>query len=330
MTGIQLDTIVCMDALAYLKTLPDECVNCVVTSPPYWNLRDYGVAGQMGSEATPQEFVANLVTLFREVKRVLRSDGTCWVNLGDSYANDTKWGGQTGGKHALGLHGGTAIGRNRTNTGLPSKSLIGIPWRVAFGLQDDGWILRSDIIWAKPNPMPESVTDRPTKAHEYLFLLTKSGDYWYDVEAIREPAVSEKGNRRAFRGGGTYTNNNGFSNSSYKQNEVAGNCTNDTGVRNKRDVWTVASEPFAEAHFATFPQKLVEPCVLAGCPAGGVVLDPFMGSGTTALVARRLRRHYVGCDLNPEYVAMAERRLAEPYTPDMFVTASRQAEATGD
>lgn len=324
-----------MDAMTLLKHMPSQAVNCIVTSPPYFGLRDYGMAGQIGLEETPQQFVAKLVELFREARRVLRDDGTFWLNLGDSYANDEKWGGATGGYHAQALHGNTNVGRGKKSTGIPAKNLIGIPWRVAFGLQDDGWILRSDIIWAKPNPMPESVTDRPTKAHEYVFLFAKSQRYFYDAEAIKEKSVGAK-NRDGFRGGNgrPYVHDSTFNNSyqSHKNLDVPGRTTNsmheqralgndytrNSENRNKRSVWTIATQPTPFAHFATFPDELIEPMILAGCPVGGVVYDPFMGSGTTALVARKHGRNYIGSELNPEYTKIARDRLAVPYTLPLF------------
>lgn len=281
--------IITADVLDGLRSLPDESVHCVVTSPPYWGLRDYGVAGQIGLELTPQAYVAKMVEVFREVRRVLRSDGTCWVNLGDSYNNRTR-----------------VRGSSMSNMpGIKEKDLIGIPWRVAFALQDDGWWLRQDIIWSKPNPMPESVTDRCTKAHEYIFMLTKSARYAYDADAIKETAVSDHPSGNGFKRDArlSYQNNFGEGRGNPMQwADVGGN-------RNKRSVWTIATQPFAEAHFATFPPELAEICIKAGCPAGGTVLDPFSGAGTTCLVADRLQRHGIGIEINPEYVALAERRI---------------------
>lgn len=309
-----VDTIVCADALEWLRTLPDEFVNCIITSPPYYGLRDYGVDGQLGLEDTPEQYVARLVEIFAEARRVLCSDGTLWLNLGDSYAGSNK-GTMANGTYAGGekqyTNSGTMIGALRktgTPSGLKPKDLIGIPWRVAFALQGDGWVLRSEIIWHKPNPMPESVKDRPTRAHEYVFLLTKSLSYWYDADAIAEPSSGLTGG--------------GFSRA-YAESQPAHGAMRlerpkDNGTRNRRSVWTVTTEPTPFAHFATFPQKLIEPMVLAGCPANGIVLDPFMGSGTTALVARRLGRHYLGCDINAEYVRLANERLAEAYTLPLF------------
>lgn len=263
-----------------LKTLPDESVHCVVTSPPYFGLRDYGEDEQIGLEATPDDFVQALVEVFREVRRVLRDDGTVWLNLGDSYAGSGK--GRNGdGTSAASPTSKQATSRGTTegvltktvNHGLKQKDLMGIPWRVAFALQADGWYLRQDIIWSKPNPMPESVKDRCTKAHEYIFLLTKSPKYFYDEEAVKEVGVDE------------------------------------TTTRNRRSVWTVTTKPFKGAHFATYPPDLIEPCILAGCPEGGTVLDPFGGSGTTAGVALKHGRKAILCELNPEYAALIPRRI---------------------
>lgn len=312
--GSVLDYVWCCDALTLLRSLPDNHVNCIVTSPPYFGLRDYGVDGQIGLEPTPQAFVAALRDLFREARRVLRDDGTLWVNLGDTYANDEKWGGATSGKHVAALHGNTSVGRERKFTGLPSKQMLGIPWRVAFALQDDGWILRSDIIWSKPNPMPESVTDRPTKAHEYVFLFSKCPQYWYDADAIRESFADERNGdpgkysrtSQLSKGANRNRQDTGFLN-----NGAGWNRGTEIGGRNRRTVWTVATEPTPFAHFATFPRKLIEPMILAGCPLGGIVLDPFMGSGTTALVARDNGRHYIGSELNPDYVDLALARLRD-------------------
>lgn len=336
------------DCREVLKTLPDRYVHCVVTSPPYFGLRDYGVDGQMGLEPTPAEFVAGMVEVFREVRRVLRDDGTLWLNLGDSYAGS--WGAQghrdsstndlRTSKYQISNHPkrGRQTGTIREE-GLKPKDLMGIPWRVAFALQADGWYLRQDIIWSKPNPMPESVADRCTKSHEYLFLLSKSEKYGFDADAIAEPLAAAsiarlaqsvdaqvgsdrvpgktngrmkavaKGNRKTFRGGGIYTQGRSFDNNAEVTNNSVGNEPNERGLRNKRSVWTVATQPFKEAHFATFPPALVEPCILAGCPVGGAVLDPFGGAGTTGLVADRLQRNAVLIELNPAYADIARRRI---------------------
>lgn len=321
------------DCRQVLATLPDESVHCVVTSPPYFGLRDYGVDGQIGLEASPDAFVAEMVAVFREVRRALRKDGTLWLNLGDSYANDSKWGGSTSGKHARGNHGDSGIGRRRHNSGLKSKDLMMIPARVAIALQADGWYLRSDIIWAKPNPMPESITDRPTSAHEHVFLLSRSERYFYDHAAVREKAVvpTWEDGSRTFGGVNKHGANlqhgdrttgrttaprksapRGSFNGKTEAMADAGKNAFRAVVaeRNLRNVWTVASQPFAEAHFATFPPALIEPCIKAGCPAGGVVLDPFGGAGTTALVADRLGRDALLIELNPTYATMARDRLS--------------------
>lgn len=336
------------DALTMLKTLPDESVHCCVTSPPYWGLRDYGTAkweggsitcdhisrpqvsdkaasnrgslrdnpykniclkcgairvdGQLGLEKTPEEYTEKMTAVFREVRRVLRTDGTLWLNLGDSYNGSGKGPGGTSSKL------GNVLQSQEMNClsnapGLKPKDLVGIPWRVAFALQADGWYLRSDIIWHKPNPMPESVTDRCTKAHEYIFLMSKNGRYYYDGEAVKEPAAWDRwGNQTTVK--------------DHPANSLAARFGNKTiselpikDTRNRRSVWTVATKPFSEAHFATFPPDLIKPCILAGCPKGGIVLDPFFGSGTTGLVCSRLNREYVGIELNAGYVEMAKRRI---------------------
>jgi DNA modification methylase len=317
------------DVRAKLAELPDASVHCVVTSPPYFGLRDYGHAGQIGLEPTPAAFVATMVEVFREVRRVLRDDGTLWLNLGDSYAS--AW--VCNRRSVIGsgsLPDGKRANRpNRLVDGLKEKDLMGIPWRVAFALQADGWYLRQDIIWSKPNPMPESVTDRCTKAHEYLFLLSKSARYHYDAAAIAEPVADATVSRlaqdvecqegshrvpgktngtmkavrkRADRFGG---NKHGGDTTKHSDGSVY------TGreTRNKRSVWEVCTQPYSEAHFATFPPALIEPCILAGCPKGGTVLDPFGGAGTTGLVADRLGRNAILIELNPEYAAIAERRI---------------------
>lgn len=318
----------CLDVLA---TLPDESVQTCITRPPYWGLRDYGAEGQLGLEPTPEQYVENMVRVFREVRRVLRDDGTLWLNLGDSYAG--YWGDKTAKKEGRRSSADTNGWTNDFNmnakpdfhsafdaSGIKPKDLVGIPWMVAFALRADGWYLRSDIIWAKPNPMPESVTDRPTKAHEYLFLLSKSPRYFYDAEAIKEPGQTEgydggdysppgqtpnTGNRKTDKQRGHGRRHAGF-NDRWDAMSRDEQCA--LG-RNKRSVWTVATQPFAGAHFATFPPKLIEPCVLAGSRAGDTILDPFNGAGTTGLVALRHDRDYIGIELNPEYAAMARERI---------------------
>ena len=344
------------DCRDVLKTLPDESVHCVVTSPPYWGLRDYGVDGQIGMEDTPEAFVGALVQVFHEVRRVLRDDGTLWLNMGDSYATgrggtampaETLAGG-IGGKGDDAAHRGRLAQvpngknpnapiatyqphRNAGAIGLKHKDLVGVPWRLAFALQADGWYLRQDIIWSKPNPMPESVRDRCTKAHEYLFMLAKSERYYYDQDAIKEPAImalaTPDANGSTINGGaygrhvlaeaipekqrrtdkqrGHSRRHAGF-NDRWDAMEKSEQCG---GMRNKRSVWEVATKPYAEAHFATFPPDLIEPCIQAGCPEGGTVLDPFGGAGTTGLVADRHKRNAILIELNPEYAEMARKRI---------------------
>lgn len=405
-----IDKILQGDVRSCLKQIEDESVQCCITSPPYWGLRDYGCDGQIGLEPTPEAYVADLVEVFHEVKRVLRNDGVLWLNLGDSYAGSGK-GGQSEEKRSENWQpqyphiGETAriaaktkgAGEERTPPGMKPKDLVGIPWMVAFALRADGWYLRSDIIWNKPNPMPKSVTDRCTKSHEYIFMLTKSERYFYDAEAVKEPSspqsdlnwartgpVSElivPGHTAAqHRADRPSVKRGGFNG---KTNELEGReaFRAVTETRNKRDVWTVATQPCAEAHFATFPPKLIEPMILAGtsergcCPKCGkpwerivehenavielsetallkrsiglatqsgekqvspasnktigwqptcdcgldpvpcTICDPFIGSGTTAIQAVRLHRHYIGCELNPDYVKMAERRIADMVGP---------------
>jgi DNA modification methylase len=347
------------DCREKLRELPDASVNCCVTSPPYFGLRDYGTAQweggsadcdhkqttarkdggranigafngssasnsdkgamnyrevcgkcgatrvdrQMGLEPTPDEFVAGMVEVFQEVKRVLRDDGTLWLNIGDSYASGR---GESQGVDPK--QGARRFGKRPQDGKIPdckNKDLIGIPWMLAFALRADGWYLRQDIIWSKPNPMPESVRDRCTKAHEYLFLLSKGPRYYYDADAIAEKSI---------HAGAVVTNNDGKNGQMGKFGATRGGFLKDGGVkvgetRNKRSVWEVAAQPFSEAHFATYPPALIEPCILAGCPKGGTVLDPFFGAGTTGLVADRLGRNCIGVELNPEYAAIAQRRL---------------------
>lgn len=247
--------------------------------------------------------MGKLVEVFREVWRVLRPDGTLWVNIGDSYAT------RSGKQPPTNTRNSCGHTEKRTPAGYKYKDLIGVPWLLAFALRADGWYLRQDIIWNKSNCMPESVRDRCTKSHEYIFLLSKSERYYFDPQAIREPAGT-KGNARSFRGGGAYTGGRSFNNSAEVARESHGNVKNDTGTRNKRDVWTVSTTGFRGAHFAVFPEKLIEPCILAGCPEGGTVLDPFTGSGTTGVVAKRLGRNFVGCEINPDYAKMAADRIA--------------------
>jgi DNA modification methylase len=322
--------IIAGDCIEGLRTLPDASVHCCVTSPPYWGLRDYGHDGQIGLESTPEAYVARMVEVFREVRRVLRDDGTCWVNLGDSYAGgggfapdapcnvarremiaegDCKQG-------AFNLsqrqHTRNKSGGIKPQGTIKAKDLVGIPWRVAFALQADGWWLRQDIIWHKPNPMPESVTDRCTKAHEYVFLLTKSERYYYDAEAVSEAVVCVRGpgNKKPLKG----VEEDGEKHRTRAGLHLAAERWRQDGPplsRNRRSVWTVTTKPYSGAHFAVMPADLVEPCIKAGCPEGGTVLDPFAGSGTTLAVAAELGRNGIGCELNPEYIQLAEQRIKD-------------------
>jgi DNA modification methylase len=277
-----------------------------VTSPPYYGLRDYGHEGQIGLEETPEEYIKAMVEVFRCVKDVLADDGTLWLNIGDSYYNYRPGQGQRQGKQSIASQKFSEVEichkRGLKLDGLKEKDLIGIPWMMAFALRADGWYLRQDIIWHKPNPMPESVQDRCTKAHEYIFLMSKSQKYYYDNESIKDPVKQDWGTRD--RTDGKYHNEgSGLQPHSglEKSYEMA----------NKRSVWTVNTKPYAGAHFAVFPSDLIEPCILAGAPVGGIVLDPFMGSGTTAQVAQNLGRQYLGCELNPEYKTLQDNRLAQ-------------------
>ncbi len=333
------------DALQRLKALPDNSVDCCITSPPYWGLRDYGVVGQLGLEKTPEEHIAALVKVFREVHRVLKPQGTLWVNYGDTYASSVN-----------GRAAAEVVNDNRTFRDKPfstvvgklkPKDLVGLPWLLAFALRDKaGFYLRSDIIWHKPNCMPESAKDRPVKAHEYMFLFSKSPRYYYNYNAVLEPVAANdngniqhpnalsfarsvkeperpghndsqhrlsrgKGNNKSFRGGGAYVHNQSFQNAADISNQTIGNQENLSGLRNRRTVWTIPTRGFPEAHFATFPPDLVRPCLLAGCPVGGVVLDPFGGAGTTALEAERQQKNAILIELNPEYADMARRRIVQ-------------------
>lgn len=306
------------DCRRVLATIPDCSIDCCVTSPPYFGLRDYGVDGQIGLEATPQAFVDQMVSVFREVRRVLRDDGTMWLNLGDSYARQ---GGDNSKRDPSKLMGGQArcvaghgyASGNNLFVGFKPKDLLGIPWRVAFALQADGWYLRQDIIWHKPNPMPESVTDRCTKAHEYLFLLSKSERYHFDSSAIAEPAEYGEAHSKKATSWGTnrkHPNKNNVQKYAFVgDNHTCGKDASGNFVRNKRSVWTVTTKPFSGAHFATFPPDLILPCVLAGCRPGGIVLDPFNGAGTSGLVALQNGRSYVGIELNPKYAEITRERL---------------------
>lgn len=346
-----IDIILQGSVIDVLPTIADKSCNMCVTSPPYYGLRDYGHGDQIGLEETPEAYVQKLVEVFREVKRVLKDDGTLWLNIGDSYANASKPGGgdPTIKKRNL---GGKEYMKKKVPVGLKPKDLIGIPWMLAFALRADGWYLRQDIIWNKPNPMPESVTDRCTKSHEYIFLLSKSQKYYYDHESIKTPIqdatvqrmlqqienqkgsdrVPEKTNgtmkavgpgrnpRPSDSRGGNQGSTNGIKAYNHrgtgdkkltnhsKNFDQNGQLIGD-GYANKKSVWTVTTKPFKEAHFATFPQDLIIDCIKAGCPEGGIVLDPFMGAGTTAVVAKKLNRHFIGCEINPDYLKIANDRL---------------------
>ena len=338
-----------------LKLLPDNCVDCCVTSPPYFGLRDYGTEEQIGLEETPELFVDKLVSVFEEVRRVLKPEGTLWLNLGDSYAGGGGASGHTSETKNMGATTSAygAVKSGGKKYGLKSKDLIGIPWMVAFALRANGWYLRQDIIWHKPNPMPESVTDRCTKSHEYIFLMSKSQKYYYDIDAIRTPVKDStvqrmmqqiedqkgsdrvpgktNGNMKAVgpgrtprpgvdTNGGNQASETGIKAYSHigtgdkKLTGHSGNFDSEgnligDGMANKKSVWTVTTKPFKEAHFATFPEDLIVDCIKAGCPVDGVVLDPFMGAGTTALVARKLNRNYIGFELNKDYISIATKRL---------------------
>ncbi len=298
--ALESNKIFCGDALATLQTFPNACVQCCVTSPPYFGMRDYGGGPlQIGLEETPEEYIDHLALVMHEVRRVLKHNGILWLNLGDSFT-----GGNRGGQPSMcSQNWRPAYPPPYTDPSLGRKQLLGIPWRVALRLQADGWILRCDAIWDKGNALPESVKDRPTRSHEYIFLLAKSEHYFYNADAIREPHTT-KGNKRR------------------KSDEPWGASAHLTPVgeglrewnhplgRNKRSVWNINTQPLPQAHFAAMPPKLVEPCILAGSRPGDVVLDPFMGSGTVALVAKTYGRQYIGIELNPEYVALAEKRIA--------------------
>jgi DNA modification methylase len=305
--------IICGDALVELRKLPDESVNCCVTSPPYWGLRDYGVPGQLGLEKTPEEYVARMVEVFREVRRALRKDGTLWLNLGDSYAAARSY------QVRQSLQGEYTIGERYNSQsvhvppGLKPKDLVGIPWRVAFALQADGWVLRQEIIWQKPNPMPESVRDRCTKSHEQIFMFAKARRYWYDAEAVKEAATS------SYRPSDFIPKSEKDKQGQSCATKASPNNRTDeikNTDRNLRSVWTITTKPFPEAHFATFPPEIPERCIKAGCPKGGVVLDPFFGAGTTGLVAMRLGREFIGIELNADYCKMAGRRIYGTLIPE--------------
>lgn len=325
-----MNRIITGDALTELIDLPSKSVNCIVTSPPYYNLRDYGVFGQIGLEETPGEYIEHLITIFRQAYRVLKDDGTLWVNIGDSYSG-SKRGRTVKGEHcSAGKISKNSTGQLSGNikytvpdpeSNLKQKDLIGIPWMLAFALRNDGWYLRQDIIWQKPNAMPESVKDRCTRSHEYIFLLSKSRTYYFDYEAILEPRV---GDNNVFPAGsnGTLRPNSRRRGSGNKKRKprpsadilnigsMCGNVpyTGMSDLRNKRDIWTIPTRGYKGAHFATFPPDLVEPCILAGCPVGGTVLDFFSGSGTVGVIAQKLGREFILIDLNPQYTDISRVR----------------------
>ena len=320
---MELNTIIQGNCIDILKTLPDKSVDCCVTSPPYYMLRDYGMAEQIGQEETPELYIDNLLIVFNEVRRILKDEGTLWVNIGDSYNGSGKNSGKT---HPINskqyTNTGSSIVTPTIIHGMKPKQLIGVPWRFALAMQGE-WILRQDIIWAKQNCMPESVTDRFCKSHEYLFLFSKHPKYYFNSEAALEPASGYDGRKDTKYKGGEkdmacgaherwpcrgYATKEGET-GLYPQFHGKGIPT--YPMRIKRDVWFLPLEPSGDKHYAMYPQKLILPCILCGCPEGGVVLDPFMGSGTTAVVAKKHFRKYIGCELNPDYVEIANKRIAD-------------------
>lgn len=353
---MEINKIINSDCVLGMKNLPDNSIDCCVTSPPYFGLRDYGHEDQIGLEDTPELFVEKMVEVFTEVKRVLKKEGTLWLNLGDSYSGSNSTKDSVINENSLSAKSGHVRGGKSKPigivNGLKAKDLIGIPWLVAFALQKSGWYLRQDIIWHKPNPMPESVTDRCTKSHEYIFLLSKSPKYYYDHESIKTQVVDatvqrmmqqiekQKGGNRVpgktngsmkavgpgrvpRKGvdvnGGNQASSLGIPAMALNGNGVSGHSGYfdmdgnliGGGMANKKSVWTVTTKPFSEAHFATFPEDLIVDCIKAGCPEGGIVLDPFMGAGTTALVASKLNRNYIGFELNSDYIKIANKRLRD-------------------
>ena len=309
---VELNKIYQGDALVMLRELPDEIVNCVVTSPPYYGLRNYGVAGQIGLEESPEKYIERLTEVFMECRRVLKKDGTMWIVIGDSYAGSGRGIGDINkkGVQQKASYAGDFLKPYRLN-GYKNKDLMGIPWALAFSLRASGWYLRQDIIWAKPNPMPESVRDRCTKAHEYIFLLSKSTKYYFNHEAMLEPAKYDGRKTTTHAGSAKYHNNaTGLSTQSLsKGGRERWQMKDGKYMRNRRSVWAVPTRSFKGAHFATFPTDLIKTCIQAGCPQGGVVLDPFMGAGTTAVVARELGNNYIGIELNGDYIKIAEDRI---------------------
>jgi DNA modification methylase len=303
------------DSLAVLREMPDQSVDCCVTSPPYFGLRDYGVEGQYGLEASPAEYVETMCALFAEVRRVLADDGTLWLNIGDSYARGNTGQGNVGGNLAGGTRpsfraDGASVSPRRRVGGIDHKNMLGIPWRTAFALQDDGWILRNDIIWSKPNAMPESVADRLSSRHEHLFMLSKSPHYWFNLDAVREPHTMEQ--RRRMQPYNYQAPGQAEHTSLHEVRDDLGPDGHPNG-KNPGDVWAVPTQPFTAAHFAVMPQALAERAILAGCKPGGTVLDPFSGSGTTGLAATKHGGKYVGVDLSSDYLDLSLRtRFAQP------------------
>lgn len=341
------------DCIELMKAMEPDSVDCVVTSPPYWGLRDYGVDGAWGLEPTLAEYMDRMRSLGEALMRVLKPSGTFWLNLGDAYCNTNGYARAQAEWQRPGRNGAPANDRKLDALhafGLKTKDLIGLPWRVAFALQGQGWYLRSEIIWHKPNPMPESVTDRPTRSHEQVFLLTKSARYWYDADAIADPITdisvarllqpnyeNQEGSHRvhgmAIKGKRMKAVVKSGPNSRIHKSRNPGGAVpqlrdeweTDRPTRNSRSVWTIATQPYHEAHFATFPEELPKRCILAGCPEGGLVFDPFTGSGTTGAVAVRLGRRFIGSEVNPAYIELAERRI-KAETPSLFTEAGQALE----
>jgi DNA modification methylase len=316
-----MNNIIVGDCLTVLRGMDSRTIDCCITSPPYYRLRDYGVVGQIGLEQTPEDYIAKLVEVFHEVKRVLKDEGTLWLNIGDSYVGSRK-GRRNDGSHStdkskssdyLNIVGGTLLPARID--GIKRKDLIGIPWLLAFALRQDGWYLRQDIIWNKTNAMPESVRDRCTKSHEYIFLLSKKEKYYFDSDSIVEKAAFDGRKDTINKGSLKYARKDILPGTTPQTMTMAGKAherwryKDGMAIRNKRDVWTVSTNSYKGAHFATFPEKLIEPCVLAGCRKGGIVLDPFIGSGTTAVVALKADRNYIGIELNPQYAEIAVKRI---------------------
>ena len=305
------NTIFNEDALTALRQLPDESVQCCVTSPPYYALRDYSVEGQIGREKTPEDYVQRLVEVFRELRRVLRSDGTLWLNIADTYCGTGDKRRSQDPKNPKGRNG-QAVAINRKTPSCKAKDMIGIPWMLAFALRQDGWYLRSDIIWMKGNAMPESAKDRPTRCYEHILLLSKSPRYYYDADAIAEPiAESTLVRLRYGRSGSSKYAHAAPGQALQKINLPRKGSSGKTPrlYRNKRDIWMINTTPYRGAHFAAFPPKLAELCILAGCPEDRIVIDPFFGSGTTGVVAKQLHRKYIGIELNADYCELAKQRI---------------------